>query len=166
MLTVGSTCSRTLVCQSYMEHASMCGQYATDLQLSAAFCSDFRCLFLTAWSHCCLSERRLLCYTVRKQENYCRIWSDWEPLPIAKTFLAVSWDTAVCRRCAWNAVPSQEPALWSLRAAVGKANRQLGSVPWAVQGQVVELFLNYEIVKDLKQESQVLQVGTVCPKKQ
>lgn len=32
--------------------------------------------------------------------------------------------------------------------------------------QVVELFLNVEIVRDLKQESQVLQTSTVCPKKQ
>lgn len=32
--------------------------------------------------------------------------------------------------------------------------------------QVVELFVNIEIVRDLKQESQVLQTSTVCPKKQ
>lgn len=53
----------------------------------------------------------------------------WELFSIAKSSLAGLWVATVYRRCTSNVVPSKEPELWSLRAAVCKANRQPGNVP-------------------------------------
>lgn len=119
-------------------HAFMCGQYATliyERVLRFVLITD-ACLYLTAWSHCCLSQRWLLGYTAGKQENYGRIRriEIQELFSIAKSSLAGLWDATGYRRCTSNVVLSKEPVLWSLRAAVGKANGQPGKVPWIAQG--------------------------------
>lgn len=86
---------------------------------------------------------------------------------VAKSCLAGSWDATVYWRCNSNIILGQEPVVRSLWEAEGKAHRQPGSLSsMSTRRQVVEMFFNKDRVRGLRQESQVLQTSTVCPKKQ
>lgn len=103
----------------------------------------------------------------RKTVVECEATKRQKLFSIAKSCLAGSWDATVYWRCNSNIILGQEPVLRSLWEAVGKASRQPGSLSrMSTKRQVVEMFFNEERVRDLRQERQVLQTSTVCPKKQ